>query len=288
MSEGALMNFNGEGTTTPQHEAEMAVRRRRNSRGSQVASASPRPGSLWPWALLFLFSLVGCDDGSELRWKEDVMLQDGRVITVSRRSEFRGPQEFTKAPTESYLWLELEHPTTKEKVQYETSFRHDSEEMVAFGAKSPPDPSLQHYPFALMMGGDDLYVVTRLWGRIHSFLGCPDPALHLYRWNKGRWERRPLEEIPYRKFAINLTTNPGGMRQAMKQAKYHLAADQTHRPVSGEFDLTRMTKQTFLLPPNCAECKTYESYYKGTQLVNAGPFCNRPGRNWFAREQLAN
>lgn len=288
------MNFVGDRGTTRHHEPETAVHSRRNATGGERIANVPRSAAaLWLCALFVLQALAACDSGAELRWKEDVKLEDGRVITVSRRSEFKGPYELGKSPGESHVWLEFDHPATKEKVRFETSLLHDSEAMVAAGARSPAEPGLLQYPRALMMSGDDLYVVTDLSGSIYRFLGCPDPSMFLYLWNRGRWERRPLEEIPYRSFSVNVTVDAKKMRTAIEQARYHLGTDWTYgQSIShrrGEFDLTGMTKQMFSLPPNCVTCITYE-YVRPKQGSDfrAGPYCTQPGRNWYAHEKLTN
>lgn len=243
-------------------------------------------------AVILSFALVACDRASELTWKEDVRLQDGRVITVSRRSEFKAPHEIGQRPGESHMWLEFEHPITKEVVRFDSKLRGDSEEMVAAGAKADGDPSLMHRPYALMARQSDLYVVTWLDANIDHFFGCPDPPFLLYRWQQGRWERRPLEEIPYRRFAPNLTVDVESERQKIEASGRHLKAGEIvfsevgYGPV--EFDFTGMTQQTFDLPPKCASCTVTVKLGQRADAPVAGPFCTRQQRDWTSRKRLAN
>ena len=237
-------------------------------------------------------ALLACEQGSDLRWKEDVKSQDGRVISVSRRSEFKAPHGIGQAAGESHMWMEFEHPITKETVRFESDLLGKSDEQVAAVANGASDPSLLHYPYVLMLVGDDVYVVTKLYSDVYRFYGCPDPPFLLYRWQKGRWERRPFEEIPYRKFAPNLTVDPGSDLQKIESSGRHLKAEQVVFTEAGygpvEFDFTGMTRQTFELTPNCASCTVTVKLGRRADSPVAGPFCTRRQRDWKARTHLTN
>lgn len=236
--------------------------------------------------------LVACDGASELTWKEDVKLRDGRVITVSRRSEFRAPHEIGQTPGESHLWIEFEHPTTGEVVHFESKLRGSTAEMEEARSKPTSEPSLMHRPYALMMKESDVYIVTWLDSTIDDFYGCPDPPFLLYRWHQGRWERRALEEIPYRRFAPNLTIGPQSERQKIESNGHHLKVEQVVFTEVGygavEFDFTGMTRQIFDLPPNCTSCTARGPYGPRADSPISAPTCLRKQRDWNVRNRLTN
>ena len=245
-----------------------------------------------PTLIGLLLLLSACNKESALTWKEEVRLLNGHVIVVSRRSEFNAPREIGQAAGESYMWMDFEHPITKETVHYESKLRGTSGEMVAAGTKAVSDPGLMHRPYALMMKGDDLYAVIWLDHIIGKFFGCPDPPFLLYRWHEHRWERRPLEEIPQRKFTPNLSLDPSSRREEIASGNYRLKPEQIVHGARGqgelEYDFQGMTRQTFDLPPNCATCTVMVSLGPGANSKDAGPFCTRDQRDWSAQRHLSN
>ena len=158
--------------------------------------------------VLTALALSACGNNSELSWTEEVKLADGRIIVVKRYSEFKAPHEIGQPSGESYMRMEFEHPITKEMVRYESKLFATTPEMEKARAKPVSDPGVKHRPYALMLRGDDLYVVTHIDSNIDDFLGCPDPPFLLYLWKRGIWERRSLEEIPLRQFVPNVTIDP--------------------------------------------------------------------------------
>lgn len=201
--------------------------------------------------LSLLLALAGCDDRSrssnELRWTEDVQLQDGRVITIRRHSVFRGPREaFTQQGANvSWYAVDFEHPATKEMVHWESQMFVGSDEVVkAAEEKREIMPSL--ILFAILVKDSDLFLLVQPHSSF-SILNCPDPPYLLYRWQEGRWRVTPLDQLPYRKFAVNVSLDDDRMRERIRQNKYHLGVDVTATQTSyGRLfvlDFTRMTKQ---------------------------------------------
>jgi hypothetical protein len=101
--------------------------------------------------------------------------------------------------------------------------------------------------FAILVKDGDLYVLVQPHSSF-SILNCPDPPYLLYRWQEGRWRLTPLEQIPYRKFAVNVSLDDDPMRERIRQNKHHLGTDVTATQTSyGRLfvlDFTRMTRQT--------------------------------------------
>jgi hypothetical protein len=191
---------------------------------------------------------------NELKWTEDVQLQDGRVIKIHRHSVFRGPREaFTqKGANVSWYAIEFEHPATKEKVRWESKMFVGSDEVVkAAEEKREIMPSL--ILFAILAKDSDLFVLVQPHSS-YTVLGCPDPPYLLYRWQDGRWRLTALDQIPHRKFAINVSLDDDRMRERIRQSKHHLGTDVTATQTSyGQLfvlDFSKMTKQTAALS-NC-------------------------------------
>jgi len=236
--------------------------------------------------------LTACSNDSELHWTEEVKLADGRIIIVKRYSEFKAPREIGQPSGESYTRLEFEHPVTKETVQFESKLFATTKEMEAARANPVRNPGIKHRPYALMMKSEWLYLVTWLDASIDNFFGCPDPPFFLYLWKGGRWENRPIEEIPRRKFIPNLTIDPLSAKSTIRSNGYHLAPEQTvfidrgHGPI--EYDFSGMSKQTFDLPPNCTSCTQRGPYGPRADSPITPPTCLREQREWLSRKHLSN
>jgi hypothetical protein len=199
--------------------------------------------------LLTLCLAVSCSFGeTELEWKEDVELQDGRVITIQRRSEFRGGREaFTqRGANVSRYSVDFVHPVTGEKVHWESKVSVGTDEVVKAAAeKQEIMPSLDLW--RILLKDRDLYLVVFPHAS-HSVLNCPDPPYLLYRRDAGRWRLTPLEQIPYRKFKVNVSLDDDEMRERIRRNKYHIGVEVTGGQTSfGSLlviDLSRMTRQT--------------------------------------------
>lgn len=53
-----------------------------------------------------MLPLAACGDNS-LNWTENVLLPDGRTVTLTRHQEFKGPHEPGQPPTTSAYWFEF-------------------------------------------------------------------------------------------------------------------------------------------------------------------------------------
>jgi len=223
--------------------------------------------------ILGLFCLVavlaGCDHGErELRWKEDVLLQDGRVITLDRVAKYEGSRELTqKNYGLSWYAVDFEHPVTREKIHWESQVSISSDVIVKALRERwevPPDLNIM----ALMIKSNDIYLVTDSNRSTYEDV-CAYPLYMLYKWESNRWKRMKLEDIPYRKFAANVLYDLNGSRDVIKANRYNvkveITSNQTLNYVPSIIDLTGMTKQTF----------TAEN-------------CNWLSRDWTEKEHLSN
>jgi hypothetical protein len=188
-------------------------------------------------ALVFA-GLTGCSN-KPLEWTEDVLLPDGRVVTLTRYQEFEGPHEIGDTPTESDYWFEFKHPDTGEIVRWESN-----RDLATL---------------ALLFDGETPLLLTRPnFGGVHR-RNCPNPPYLLFRYDAG-WHQVDLGTIAVRRIRVNVTASPKGRRELIRSSSNHLSVEKTqdsrhiNRPYIINFDL--MTKQTFG-PENCGRTVNY-------------------------------
>src|SRR5262245_41286285 len=122
-------------------------------------------------AVILIPSLAACD--TSLKWTEDVKLPDGRIVTLTRYQEFRGPTELGQPPTESDYWLEFNNPDNGERVRW--NGHRDLDTVALFIDEAMP-----------------LLLMTPGLGGAHRTYLCPDPLYLLYRYADGEWKQIPL------------------------------------------------------------------------------------------------
>lgn len=184
---------------------------------------------------------TGCSaKNAPLKWTEDVRLPDGRVVTLTRYQEFKGPHEVGETPTESDYWFEFKHPDTGQIVRWQS------------------DRDLA--TLALMMDGTvPVLLVKPDFGSSMLRYNCPNPPYLLYRF-EGAWQQAPIGQIPVKRLRVNMTFAPNDRQKSIKASGFRLTADQTnssehnHLPYIINFSL--MTEQTFL-PMNCDRNRNY-------------------------------
>jgi hypothetical protein len=189
------------------------------------------------WALLgtvgLLITTVGAckpSDSAPLKWTEDVRLPDGRIVTLTRYQEFKGPHEIGDTPNPSDYWLEFKNPKTGELVKWEQ--------------KGPGLSTL-----ALMIDGDaPMLLVTPDLGNSLREFNHPNPPYLLYRYERS-WQKVDLLNIPIKRLRVNMTFAPKDSRQLIINSGGKLSASVTSesefmgRPYWINF--SSMKKQTF-------------------------------------------
>lgn len=193
-------------------------------------------------ALLLPLLAAGCfgrDDS--IKWTEDVRLPDGRVVTLTRYQEFKGPHELGETPTESDYWFEFRHPDSGETVRWQSD-RHLA-------------------TLALMMDGKvPVLLVKPQFGSSMERFNCPNPPYLLYRYEQGAWTAVPIAQIPVKRLRANMTVSPDERRKQIAASGYRLSAEDTsmsyhnHRRFIINFAL--MKEQTFALQ-NCGRTRDY-------------------------------
>jgi hypothetical protein len=190
------------------------------------------------FCVLLFASLTGCSD-RPLEWTEDVLLPDGRVVTLTRYQEFEGPHGIGDTPTESNYWFEFKHPDTGEVVRWES------------------DRDLATLALLLSEGTPLLLARPEFGG--FDRRNCPNPPYLLFRYDAG-WQQVDLTTIPVRRIRVNVTASPKGKRELIRSSGNHLSVEKTqnsrhgNKPYIINFDL--MTKQTFG-PENCGRTINY-------------------------------
>jgi hypothetical protein len=194
---------------------------------------------MWCGALLFI--LLGCSrQSSPLKWTEDVRLPDGRVVTLTRYQEFKGPHELGDTPSVSDYWFEFKHPDTGQVVRWQSN--RDLRTM------------------ALMMDGKNPMLLTRpAFGSSMWTYNCPNPPYLLFKFD-GAWKQIPVTEIPVKRFRVNMTFGPSDSRREIRLSNYHLTAEQTsksyHNTASYIINFDLMKEQTFD-KKNCGLSRNY-------------------------------
>lgn len=129
--------------------------------------------------------LTGCGD-EKIPWKQEVPLQDGRLLILDRLSNL-GPKD----PFLGGMRMELEqtltfaHPDTGERIEW-----------------SIPKGLL---PYMLdFEAGVPYYVMDAHTIADYNDWNCPNPPYMVFKYTEGQWRQIPFEELPARFVARNL------------------------------------------------------------------------------------
>ncbi len=179
-------------------------------------------------ALTLLLLLAGCS--GSLKWTEDVMLPDGRIVTLTRHQEFNGPHELGQRDTPSDYWLEFKNPDSNERVRW--NGRRELTTVALLMDKGAPELLMSPW-----FGG------MRQWN-------CPDPAYLLYRHEAGEWKQVPLTTLRGQKIRPNMTDSPPDAREDISAHGNHLDwqlaghVSDALEPIA-YIDFTNLDTQTF-------------------------------------------
>jgi len=158
--------------------------------------------------------ISSCDylhNRSDLDWTEDVLLPDGRVITLKRHQEFKGSYEIGDTPNPSNYWLEFSHPDTRERIRWEQN-----------------DGSANLWTLWLTINKDKVMLLTApMFGSSYESNNYPYPPYILFQYKNGRWEKESLEKITPKRIRNNLTWNPKESRLRIEKLHYHLDKKET-------------------------------------------------------------
>ena len=118
-------------------------------------------------------AVAACGRDDSLQWTEDVLLPDGRTITLTRYQEFKGNHEICDSPSVSKYWFEFTHPDVGESVRWEHERTHTTVYLMVH-------ERVAYLLVMLNFGGDT---------KFH----CPSPPFLLYALFGHRWAQQPLE-----------------------------------------------------------------------------------------------
>ncbi len=180
--------------------------------------------------LAMVVCLDGCSDSRPLKWTEDVLLFDGRVVTLTRYQEFKGPHEIGQPPTESDYWFEFKHPDTGSVVRW-ASHRDLATMALMIDNKVPR-----------------LLVVPEFDGRFKR--KCPDPPYLLFRFDSGEWREESIEALRGRRITPNMTYLGSGSRDEIYSNDHHLSKEQVLKNAPAflkrrDIDFQSLGTQTF-------------------------------------------
>ena len=146
---------------------------------------------------------------SDLDWTEDVLLPDGRVVTLKRHQEFRGPHQIGEPPSASAYWFEFTNSDTGQKVRWENKTGVSTLVLIISNK----------VPYLLL---------TPDFGANMYYYNYPNPDYILYKFNGIYWEYINIEKIPFKKIRVNMSFNFNGMRKEIERSNYHLKKEQTY------------------------------------------------------------
>jgi hypothetical protein len=175
------------------------------------------------------FALSAFGEGT-LKWKEDVLLSNGKVLTVERVQEFKGPHEIGQAPTESNQTFEFASPSSGQRIRWR-------------GYRSLT-------PIALLEVSNELYLLLQPQYDAWRSIRCPEPMYQVYHLQGSQWHWEPLQQLPLRKLKANLAVSPSAWRRRITDLGGHIPVSEprNERPGSGplEIDLNEMREQVFV------------------------------------------
>ena len=129
-------------------------------------------------ALIATFGLSACFGRASYRWKEEVLLHDGRVMVIERSVKTGyAPREIGQPPGESDYTLTFDAP--------------DGKSITWDGGRNRFVPMIldfeQGVPYVVATGATSL---------VYGAEGCPRPPYFFFRWGAGQWQRVVYEEFP--------------------------------------------------------------------------------------------
>ena len=129
-------------------------------------------------ALVATLGLSACFGRATYRWKEEVLLHDGRVIVVERSVKTGyAATEIGQPPAESDYTLTLSAP--------------EGRRITWDGGRDRFVPMILDF-----YDGVPYVVATGATSLVYGVEGCPRPPYFFFRWQAGQWQRVKYEEFP--------------------------------------------------------------------------------------------
>lgn len=129
------------------------------------------------FSVLVLLSFSACSGEKTVHWKQEVQLQDGRVIEVERVSKQKGPLFPENVIIEYEQTLSFVNPDTKEKVIWAIP-QGLRPKMLDF------EKGIPYFVFGTGSVAD------------YNTWDCPNPPFLVFRYENGQWPQKPFDILP--------------------------------------------------------------------------------------------
>lgn len=170
--------------------------------------------------LLALVGLSGCfGPPADLKWTEDVVLPDGRVVSLKRIQHF-DDQGFVDAHS-----FEFEHPQTKQLVKWQSDVALYTPALAQAATWQKRSSSGFFRLVALFMVQDVPHILVKpTFGGHDEHAGCPYPSMFIYRYVGTTWQQIPYAQSPVREINNNTTMDPKQDRDYISANNFKIAA----------------------------------------------------------------
>lgn len=161
------------------------------------------------WCLLLAAVPIAasCARVDSIKWTEDVLLPDGRTVTLSRYEEFGGryaPGQ--QSPTTSASGFEFKHPTTGRVVRFRGNHYFSTR--------------------AIFVNGTDTFLILHPYlGGSASYEGCPSPPYVFAKHSVAGWHRIAYAESPLRRITQNMLGGVGGKTDRIRERQNRLGVE---------------------------------------------------------------
>jgi hypothetical protein len=180
--------------------------------------------------------LMGCNKNAS--WTEQVLLADGRVISISRH-EVIGRDGFFRPGRGSTKSLILRIPTQEGEVS--TPAKYPGTNLV-----------ITHAPEILDFLGGDPVMVKQIGGKLCKAYGYPPEGMIAFRYRDKSWKRIPVADLPAN-FAANVSESAG---YALASSRY-------------QGDINLQKKRAFLPRNNSEPLRIREIVLKNSHVDGA-------------------
>ena len=155
--------------------------------------------------LTMLLCFVNPASATTLKWLEEVALQDGGIIVVSRRAVFSKTYSL-----DGKRELSFKHPTTGKIVTWKNAGHRGSR--------------LKTLLLDLDAGRPYLVTLAQSIGDYNEF-GCPTPPYIVFRHDDPNWTRVSLSELPARFQKPNMLMSASHAEDVIREAKFYVTAE---------------------------------------------------------------
>jgi hypothetical protein len=173
--------------------------------------------------------VVGCGS-SHLNWTEDVLLPDGRTVSLKRHQDFERHYSWEALGNGNY-WLEFKNPDTGELIRWNHDRGLGTVALIMHSAA----------PYLLTMTADGFGAEAN---------NNPNPPYLLFKYDTGKWRQLTLKDMPVLRLRSNMTFTGYDARQRTDSNGDHLTTDVTQVAVIGTekpwvMDFSQLKEQTF-------------------------------------------